>query len=171
CCDDSHPAKARRVAATSGRTRKNNCSRTAGVNDALAAEVIQVDVSLACYAGVEVVASIRPSPRANRRRDQTKQSRLGRWWLQAIDSKFEKFNIEGRGDMFRLAATAALACAGFWADNGHAAGTRGSGVPPGSSALITNCYKTAERIVPRARGRSAWVVRHADHCVRSGGSP
>ena len=39
-----------------------------------------------------------------------------------------------------------------------------------SAALITNCYKMADRIVPRMRGRSAWVVRHADHCVRSGGS-
>jgi hypothetical protein len=38
---------------------KNDCSRAAGVNDALAAEVIQVDVSLACYAGVEMVATIK----------------------------------------------------------------------------------------------------------------
>jgi hypothetical protein len=30
-----------------------------GVNDALAAEVIQVDVSLSCYAGVEMVAAIK----------------------------------------------------------------------------------------------------------------
>jgi hypothetical protein len=39
-----------------------------------------------------------------------------------------------------------------------------------SAALITHCYRKAEWIVPRGRGRSAWVVRHADHCVRSGGS-
>jgi hypothetical protein len=39
--------------------KKNNCSRAVGVNDALAAEVIQVDVSLACYAGVEMVAAIK----------------------------------------------------------------------------------------------------------------
>jgi hypothetical protein len=57
--DESHPAKGRPIAATSGRTQKNNCSRAAGVNDALAAEVIQVDVSLACYAGVEMVAAIK----------------------------------------------------------------------------------------------------------------
>jgi len=44
-------------------------------------------------------------------------------------------------------------------------------VPPAASgALITDCYRRAEWIVPRMRGRSAWVVRHADHCVRSGGS-
>ena len=73
--------------------------------------------------------------------------------------------------MFRFAAAAAaLAYAGFWVDNGHAAAPRGSSVPPSSSALITNCYKMAERVVPWMRGRSAWVVRHADHCVRSGGS-
>lgn len=73
--------------------------------------------------------------------------------------------------MFRYAAAAAaLAYAGFWVNSGYATIARGSGVQPGSSALITNCYKMAERIVPRTRGRSAWVVRHADHCVRSGGS-
>jgi hypothetical protein len=44
--------------ATSGRTQKNDCSRAAGVNDPLTAAVIQLDVSLACYACVEVVASI-----------------------------------------------------------------------------------------------------------------
>jgi hypothetical protein len=69
------------------------------------------------------------------------------------------------------AAAAALAYAGFWVSNGHATATRGSGVPPAASgALITDCYRRAEWIVPRMRGRSAWVVRHADHCVRSGGS-
>src|SRR4029077_8233620 len=57
--DESHPAKARAIAATTGRTQKNNCSRAAGVNDAPAAEVIQVDVSLARYAGVEMVAAIK----------------------------------------------------------------------------------------------------------------
>jgi len=57
--DESHPAKARPLAATSGRTQEDNCSRAAGVKDARAAEVIQVDVSLACYAGVEVVAAIK----------------------------------------------------------------------------------------------------------------
>jgi hypothetical protein len=39
--------------------KKSNCSRAAGVNDAPAAEVIQVDVSPACYAGVEMVAAIK----------------------------------------------------------------------------------------------------------------
>ena len=73
--------------------------------------------------------------------------------------------------MFRFAAAAAaLAYAGFWVDDGHAAVTRGPSGPPGSSAVITNCFKMAERIVPWMRGRSAWVVRHADHCVRRGGS-
>jgi hypothetical protein len=57
--DESHPAKARPIAATGGRTQENNCSRAAGVNDALAAEVIQVDVSLARYAGIEMVAAIK----------------------------------------------------------------------------------------------------------------
>jgi hypothetical protein len=56
--DVSHPAKARLIVATSGCTQKNNCSWAAGANDALAAEVIQVDVSLARYAGVEVIAAI-----------------------------------------------------------------------------------------------------------------
>src|SRR6516162_9580300 len=55
-------------------------------------------------------------------------------------------------------------------DDGHAAVTRGPSVPAASSAIITNCFKMAERIVPWMRGRSAWVVRHADHCVRRGGS-
>jgi hypothetical protein len=57
--EESHPAKARPIAATSGRTQEDNCSRAAGVNDAPAAEVIQVDVSLACYAGAEMVAAIK----------------------------------------------------------------------------------------------------------------
>jgi hypothetical protein len=40
--------------------KKNNVRGPAGVNDdALAAEVIQIDVSLACYAGVEMVAAIK----------------------------------------------------------------------------------------------------------------
>jgi hypothetical protein len=43
-------------------------------------------------------------------------------------------------------------------------------VSAASAALITNCYKMAQRIVPRMRERSSWIVRHADHCVRSGGS-
>ena len=69
------------------------------------------------------------------------------------------------------AAAAALAYAGFWVSNGHATVTRGSGRATGvEPALVTNCYRKAEWIVPRMRGRSAWVVRHADHCVRSGGS-
>jgi hypothetical protein len=38
-----------------------------------------------------------------------------------------------------------------------------------SDALITNCFWAAERVVPRGRGRQAWVVRHADYCVRNGG--
>jgi len=59
------------------------------------------------------------------------------------------------------AAAAALAYAGFWVSNGHATVTRGSGVPPASSAaLVTNCYRKAEWIVPRMRGRSAWVLCH-----------
>jgi hypothetical protein len=41
--------------------------------------------------------------------------------------------------------------------------------PAQASALITNCYASAERVVPRGRGRQAWVVRHADQCIRGGG--
>jgi hypothetical protein len=41
--------------------------------------------------------------------------------------------------------------------------------PAQSSALITGCYESAERMIPRVRGRQAWVVRHADQCIRVGG--
>jgi len=43
------------------------------------------------------------------------------------------------------------------------------GVPSGSAGVISNCYAMADRIVPRGRLRSAWVVRHADYCIRNGG--
>jgi len=58
---------------------------------------------------------------------------------------------------------------------GHArdyprSGYAASGFQPAqSSALITSCYELAERVVPRGRGRQAWVVRHADQCIRNGG--
>jgi len=65
-------------------------------------------------------------------------------------------------------ATIALACTGFSASHADAAPASGAREAAASAAIITNCYKMAERIVPRMRGRSAWVVRHADHCVRSG---
>jgi hypothetical protein len=38
-----------------------------------------------------------------------------------------------------------------------------------SDAVIANCFAAAERVVPRGRGRKAWVVRHADYCIRNGG--
>jgi hypothetical protein len=38
-----------------------------------------------------------------------------------------------------------------------------------SDAVIANCFFAAERVVPRGRGRKAWVVRHADYCIRNGG--
>jgi len=38
-----------------------------------------------------------------------------------------------------------------------------------SDAVIANCFWAAERVVPRGRGRKAWVVRHADYCIRNGG--
>ena len=57
--------------------------------------------------------------------------------------------------------------------SGHAwdsrAGYAAGGVQPGSAAMITSCYAMADRIVPRGKWRSAWVVRHADYCIRSGG--
>ncbi len=57
--------------------------------------------------------------------------------------------------------------------SGHAwdsrAGYAAGGVQSGSAALITSCYAMADRIVPRGKWRSAWVVRHADYCIRSGG--
>ena len=49
------------------------------------------------------------------------------------------------------------------------AGYAASSVQSGSAALISNCYAMADRIVPRGKWRSAWVVRHADYCIRSGG--
>ncbi len=57
--------------------------------------------------------------------------------------------------------------------SGRAWNTRGGyvagGAQPGSAGLISNCYAMADRIVPRGKWRSAWVVRHADYCIRSGG--
>ena len=57
--------------------------------------------------------------------------------------------------------------------SGHAWDSRASyatgGVQFGSAALISSCYAIADRIVPRGKWRSAWVVRHADYCIRSGG--
>jgi hypothetical protein len=38
-----------------------------------------------------------------------------------------------------------------------------------SGAVIANCFSAADRVVPRGRGRQAWVVRHADYCIRNGG--
>lgn len=38
-----------------------------------------------------------------------------------------------------------------------------------NSGVIANCFLAADRVVPRGRGRSAWVVRHADYCIRNGG--
>jgi hypothetical protein len=38
-----------------------------------------------------------------------------------------------------------------------------------NDAVIVNCFSAAERVVPRVRGRQAWVVRHADFCIRNGG--
>jgi len=35
--------------------------------------------------------------------------------------------------------------------------------------LFVSCYRMADQIVPRVRGRGAWVVRHADFCLRNGG--
>ena len=75
--------------------------------------------------------------------------------------------------MVRLTAAAiALAWVASLATDGYASppsGARQS--PPTSAALITQCFRMAHGIVPRRiRDRSAWVVRHADHCVRSGGS-
>ena len=74
--------------------------------------------------------------------------------------------------MVRL-TSAAMALTGSLLSATHAEVRPASGAQPVSAvsaALITNCYKMAQRIVPRVRGRSAWVVRHADHCVRNGGS-
>jgi hypothetical protein len=38
-----------------------------------------------------------------------------------------------------------------------------------NDAVIANCFSAANRVVPRVRGRQAWVVRHADFCIRNGG--
>jgi hypothetical protein len=43
------------------------------------------------------------------------------------------------------------------------------GAAPGSAGLISNCFAMANTIVPRGRSRTAWVVRHADYCIRNGG--
>jgi len=64
----------------------------------------------------------------------------------------------------------ALGCTAMSATQADAAPPSRAREAAVSTAVITNCYKMADRIVPRMRGRSAWVVRHADHCVRSGGS-
>jgi hypothetical protein len=40
---------------------------------------------------------------------------------------------------------------------------------PAPDTLIMSCYEMADKVVPRVRGRGAWVVRHADHCFRNGG--
>jgi hypothetical protein len=73
--------------------------------------------------------------------------------------------------MVRLThAAIALGCTAISASQADAAPVRAAREAAVSAALITNCYKMADRIVPRMRGRSAWVVRHADHCVRGGGS-
>ena len=80
---------------------------------------------------------------------------------------------QGRGDMVRFTAAAiALAWTASAAGEGHAAPASGARQPPPTgAALITHCFKLAHGIVPRRiRDRSAWVVRHADHCVRGGGS-
>jgi hypothetical protein len=97
----------------------------------------------------------------------------GRRWLEAIELGIREFNVEGRGDMVRFTAAAAMALAwtAFSAGCGYATPASAARPPPAASAaLITDCYRKAEWIVPRMRGRSAWVVRHADHCVRGGGS-
>ena len=72
--------------------------------------------------------------------------------------------------MIRFTAAAiALAWAASSANAAPPSGARQP--PPTSAALITHCFRMAHGIVPRRmRDRSAWVVRHADHCVRSGGS-
>jgi len=67
-------------------------------------------------------------------------------------------------------AAIALGCTAMSASQADGAPTRAAREAAGGAAVITNCYKMADRIVPRMRGRSAWVVRHADHCVRGGGS-
>ena len=80
---------------------------------------------------------------------------------------------QGRGDMVRFTAAAiALAWTASAASEGYAAPASGARqLPPTGAALVTHCFKLAHGIVPRRiRDRSAWVVRHADHCVRSGGS-
>ena len=59
CAVKAVRAGGRPRAATGARGRCGIDARVAGVNDALAAEVIQVDVSRACYAGVEMVAAIK----------------------------------------------------------------------------------------------------------------
>ena len=40
---------------------------------------------------------------------------------------------------------------------------------PVPEPLFVSCYRMADQIVPRVRGRGAWVVRHADFCLRNGG--
>jgi len=75
--------------------------------------------------------------------------------------------------MVRVTAAAiALMWTASSASEGYAAPPSGARQSPSTgAALITHCFKMAHGIVPRRiRDRSAWVVRHADHCVRSGGS-
>jgi hypothetical protein len=74
--------------------------------------------------------------------------------------------------MVRFTAAAIALAWTASASDGNAAPPSGARQPPSTgAALITHCFKMAHGIVPRRmRDRSAWVVRHADHCVRSGGS-
>jgi len=113
--------------------------------------------------------AVTPTPGVSKQHNRGR----GRRWLEAIELAIREFNVEGRGDMVRFTAAAAMALAwtAFSASHGYAAPASGARQPSAASAaLITDCYRMAEWIVPRMRGRSAWVVRHADHCVRSGGS-
>src|SRR5262249_53682841 len=74
------------------------------------------------------------------------------------------------GDMVRLThAAIAFGCTVISASQADAAPARAARGAAVGAALITNCYKMADRIGPRMRGRSGWVGRHADHSVRGGG--
>ena len=118
-----------------------------------AAIIVQLDVSVARYARIKT--DLRRFPK-----------------LSAIRGMRSNSKVCGTGEMVRL-TSAAMALTGSLLSASHAEVRPTSGPQPvsaASAALITNCYKMAQRIVPRVRGRSAWVVRHADHCVRSGGS-
>src|SRR5258708_19217829 len=72
----------------------------------------------------------------------------------------------GGGDMVRFTRAAiALGCTAVSATHADASPASGAREPATSAALVTNCYKMADRILPRTKGRSAWVGRHAHHCV------